>query len=56
MREPVNDWDEIEDATDAPQHHLADNNAAPEDDNPKWHQGDPSPDLNEVDADAGTEG
>lgn len=58
MREPVNDWDDIEDAADAPQHHVASSTYTTgegedevmhqgEDDDPQSHQGEPCPDLNE---------
>lgn len=53
MQEPVNDWDDIPNPADAPQHHLASSTYTTgegeseeahqgEDDDPKTHKGDPA--------------
>jgi len=36
MNEPVNDWDDVRDPDDAPQHHVA---TVEEDDDPERHAG-----------------
>lgn len=60
MKEPVHEWDEIDDPTQAPQHHLATGSPYTvgegenaevifvEDSDPLNHVGDQAPDLNEL--------